>query len=946
MRLLSVLVVCALIATNINFGFAQQAKPILPGVVKGLVKDTTHHYVLKTATISVYKLKDSSLINYQLSNVYGEFNIKNLPTGTPLKLEVSYVGYHTFQKNFTIPSSINIFDFKDIVMKTRDITLNEVAVKMPPISMNGDTLEINPAAFKLDSNAVIEDVLRRTPGITLWGDGTITVNGKAISRVMVDGKQFFGGDPAITLQNINKNAVQKIQVYNQKNEDNPLDSNLLMNVKLKANKKFGMFGKVGAGYGTGKHYEADGNLNVYDTKLQLGIVSASNDINKIANNATTLLANSKFKGTGANVSYQPDFRATGITRPSSGGVIFQYDFKEKPENNKKSTLTANYFAQRRDFENRAENETITTKGENDQIYGSSLNNNNLQSTNQNFDSRYEYGWTGGSFTASQNLARNSVTSNGESLSNSFDASRNLVSNNATRSNGESQNTNYNFNLRFNRNKMNFSARSFRLFDNINGNYTINIVDDNSQRSERSDFKSVVNPATDRKIERRYNNGDKNTVQNLTLGIPSILTSIFKPTNTLYKYPVSLRNTLKLINNRDNNKVQDLETATSVYRDNNYLTNQLRTNQVEERPEISISRSFSKQLSNRFNKGVNLNVGLAQLFVFQDNRSSKSFQNIKKNYSNFVPSASISGYHYKYGQYSENLNVNYTNEVYIPTMDQLAPLTDSINVYSLRLGNLNLKESRVQALNLSFNHSDLKNKNTFNFNASVNAQLSKNGFADSSFVDAQNRRASFVVNINGQKSLSANLGVNKAYKTKAGEFQFRLNMNARLAKSPGYTNGVLNFSNTQSITGQLNVFYRYKELLAIEANTSYSPTRSRQLAFNTDYKTANYSNALSASYNFTKKLTVNSNISYNRSTSNTTESINYSIWNASASYRFLKGNNIEFKVAALDILHQNTSVLNFASANYLRTGTQTVLQQYFMTSLAYYPRMFGKPGAKK
>ena len=89
-----------------------------------------------------------------------------------------------------------------------------------------------------------------------------------------------------------------------------------------------------------------------------------------------------------------------------------------------------------------------------------------------------------------------------------------------------------------------------------------------------------------------------------------------------------------------------------------------------------------------------------------------------------------------------------------------------------------------------------------------------------------------------------------------------------------------------------------------------------------------------------------NFLLNHSISNTTKDINYALWNASVAYRFLKGNNAEIKFAALDLLRQNTSVINFASANYLNTGTQTVLQQYFMTTIAYYPRMFGKPVAKK
>ncbi|MCH5689671.1 hypothetical protein LWM68_38865 [Niabella sp. W65] len=142
-----------------------------------------------------------------------------------------------------------------------------------PITMNGDTLEINPAAFKLDSNAVVEDMLRRVPGITMWGDGTITVNGRKVNNVYVDGKPFFG-DPAMATQNLPKNAIEKIQVYKETDytkdniDDNPADSMLTMNIKLREDKKFGYFGKAGAGIGTDGRYEADASGLAYNKRIR------------------------------------------------------------------------------------------------------------------------------------------------------------------------------------------------------------------------------------------------------------------------------------------------------------------------------------------------------------------------------------------------------------------------------------------------------------------------------------------------------------------------------------------------------------------------------------------------------------------------------------------------------------------------------------------------------
>ncbi|MFD2144812.1 hypothetical protein [Mucilaginibacter antarcticus] len=92
-----------------------------------------------------------------------------------------------------------------------DKTLNEVVITadVAPMQMRGDTLEFNAAAFKLDTNAVAEDLLRALPGVTVWADGIITVNGKKINELLVMGKSFFGGDNKIALQNIPKTLSRK-----------------------------------------------------------------------------------------------------------------------------------------------------------------------------------------------------------------------------------------------------------------------------------------------------------------------------------------------------------------------------------------------------------------------------------------------------------------------------------------------------------------------------------------------------------------------------------------------------------------------------------------------------------------------------------------------------------------------------------------------------------------
>jgi len=187
--------------------FAQKVDPTRIGTVKGIARDTAQKYVLKSATVSIYKAIDSSIVSYQVTNNYGEFNFKNLPVNLLLRLEISNVGYAPTSKNFTILGDKNAVDLGTLIVNRRDIMLDDVVISVPPMSMNGDTLEFNAAAFKVDTNATVEDMLKMIPNITLWGDGQITVNGAEVKSLKVNGKSFFGDNVKVAIQNIAANAL-------------------------------------------------------------------------------------------------------------------------------------------------------------------------------------------------------------------------------------------------------------------------------------------------------------------------------------------------------------------------------------------------------------------------------------------------------------------------------------------------------------------------------------------------------------------------------------------------------------------------------------------------------------------------------------------------------------------------------------------------------------------
>ncbi|WP_207535589.1 hypothetical protein [Desertivirga arenae] len=496
-----------------------------------------------------------------------------------------------------------------------------------------------------------------------------------------------------------------------------------------------------------------------------------------------------------------------------------------------------------------------------------------------------------------------------------------------------------------------SKRKIRSF---NARYNMNVSDSDNERTNTTEFISYVNPSASSNFNRRYNNNGTTFNQTLHIELPDLKRLLFGD-RKLANITFGLSNEANLLSTTNDNRVADWDNTSKGYSSiNTYLTNDLRTNTFSEAPAISLQKNYSKQLSNRFYRNLSFHVAAKHKLIYQNNRSDKSFQNISRNYSNFIPEASIQYYKTQFGEYGNNFTIRFTNDVRIPNIDQLAPLTDSADVYRLQRGNLNLREAKVKDLNVYFYHNDLRSKNTLNYNINASVNFVNDSFADSSYVDESNRRIVYVTNIDGYQS--ANLGgdIRKSLKLKQNALQIQLSSFVNYSKNPGYVNEAFNYSNNLNSTSNISLNYTYKGKIAFETRETYNYSQSKQRALQTDYRGTNLTSTFSGSYNVTKKFTLNSNVSLNNSRSVSFASdrivrnpaVNYNIWNASAIYRFTKGNNAELKFTALDLLRQNKSIINSSNDLGFTFARRNVLQQYFMTTFSYYPRQFGKNGGKK
>src|SRR5204863_7459284 len=195
--------------------------------------------------------------------------------------------YHTTNKIFTINDDNKSRDFGSITMNDKNKVLEEVVVTndAPPVTMVGDTVQYNAGSFKVQPNASVEQLLKKLPGVKVEKDGTVKAQGEKVSKVLVDGKEFFGNDPKIATKNLPADAIDKVQVYDKQSDQAQLtgfeDGNYekTINLKLKKDRKKGVFGKVMAGGGDQERYSGKGNVNSFKGARQFSAIGMANNNN-------------------------------------------------------------------------------------------------------------------------------------------------------------------------------------------------------------------------------------------------------------------------------------------------------------------------------------------------------------------------------------------------------------------------------------------------------------------------------------------------------------------------------------------------------------------------------------------------------------------------------------------------------------------------------------------
>ena len=253
--------------------------------VSGIVKDSIGK-PLDMANIIAINKATKALESYAITDAKGFYKL-SLSKKAVFELKVSYLGFAT--ESFVINTqNISQNITKDFTLKENSKALNKVELTYEmPVTIKGDTLIYNADSFTNGKEKKLGDVLKKLPGVEITDEDEIEVDGKKVSKVMVDGKDFFDGDSKLATKNIPADAVSKVEVLKNYNEVSQMrglgndEDNVALNIKLKQGKKNFWFGEVTAGGGPDSRYLAHPKLFYYSPKKSVNIITDVNNIGEI-----------------------------------------------------------------------------------------------------------------------------------------------------------------------------------------------------------------------------------------------------------------------------------------------------------------------------------------------------------------------------------------------------------------------------------------------------------------------------------------------------------------------------------------------------------------------------------------------------------------------------------------------------------------------------------------
>ncbi|HLW61907.1 MAG TPA: TonB-dependent receptor [Flavobacterium sp.] len=882
---------------------------------------------VEAATVYLSSQKDSTLIDYTITDTQGFFSMPLRAMETPTFVTVSYIGFEDFSKKLDqIKTSI---DLGVVELFAGSAILDELVITTDavPIRVKQDTLEFNAASFKVRPDATVKELLEQLPGVEVDEEGKIKVNGKEVTNVLVNGKPFFSEDGKVIMENLPAEIINKVQVTDYKTKEEKLAGAVAtgetqtINLTIDEDKNKGLFGQAIAGYGTNDRYESSLLFNYFKGDLKVSVLGASNNINSTGFSTDEIMDNmSGGRNRYSSWSGDGSFSINGLEFGGGQG-IYQTDmlgFNYSDNWGKKTEVSGNYLFHEVESNNKNKSRIENLLPDNRYITESesdTKSKSGKHSFNYDIEVKLDSLTT---FSITPKLQKGINTSR----SNSFRATRNEFNEllNESENNNYTQEDSYFFqNQLLVSRRFHKKGRSLSVtFDNKN---TKTSSDDYRNSSARFYQTQMPDDVRDQQV---LNN---NHIDEYAIGF-------------FYREPISDKQTVSLnFKNTWTNDFQrrgtfDRNNASDMFSDyNNLLSFSNHLNGIRTHSSVSYQvRGEKITLSTNVGSTFN-NYDIASLYNDQNYLNQRL--DVLPNLSSF---ASI-----RFGK-STRLSVNYSYREESPSFHQLLEYEDLSNPLFITSGDKNLKTTQRHSVYLNFSNYDWQTRSGYYFygGGSINPRT----IASATLFDDNYVGYSTYVNVENTNNYWLGLNYSKSYQmsdknkmTIAGELSFNG------GSTKGFQNNVA-FINNYTLWGPgASLTFDFDKKLIIKPSYEYTITHN---SFKNSFlDKSNYfvhnAGLMITSY-WPKNVVFGSDMTYQYN-SNLADGFkkDYLLWNMSLGYSF-HNERLIAKVKVYDLLNQNQSIRRSVSATSISDVENTILKQYFMFSLTYKLEKFA--GKKK
>ncbi|PRD51318.1 hypothetical protein C5749_18020 [Sphingobacterium gobiense] len=860
--------------------------------VQGVIVDEADQKPLENASIVLLDT-DSIMRYFTRADPNGKFSLEKIEKGEYLFL-VTYPKFEILSQPLEIKN--DHIDLKSISLNSQSNLLEEVVINQKiPIKIKGDTIEYDAGSFETEKNAKLEDLLRRLPGLTVSASGEITAQGKNVSKVLIDGEEFFGYDPKIAIRNVRADAVDKVQVYERKSDEAELtgiddgERYQTVNVVLKEEARQGIFGNANASLGTESLFDANIFAAKFNRSERLAFTGNWNNMTN-GGDASRIRMNNQIVG-----------------RPThkSGGLNYENNFLDR-----KLHLTSSYNFLNNGMANESSSYNMRI-----------LNDNHTQETTRESDSesdskqhtlrsriRYRIDSVsnlniqlngGKGQQTSANNSKSTTIRNGTVIANEFE------SRNSSKSDKEDLDMKVDYRRRLHKNGRSLNLHLNTRIDNTTSTNQVN--EQTNLYDSLGVFERDVSVHQTRLVE-NTNNG---------MGVSFNLSEpITRQLNATLGYSFNTNSRTGLTNAYDIDSHTTDMTLDSLYSKN----------------EKNHSRNNGVDLSLNFNtEKFNINVTNRMTHRYQELADSYRDVELSRSFWQNNLNANVS---YRISN-NKNLTIRYQNNTNVPSFTQLQPIQPPTNELYRQLGNPDLKRETNNNINFNFNKFSLLKASSFNINAM--SGFTKNAIVNRSIIDEEGRTTTSFVNIQDHINWNGRVHANYTRPILNGIVQFGPFTSLQYANNYEYVNGELNRSNNTNANAGISANKEDSKNVNFNLNLSIGVNNEvnslREDLNNTAFRSA--ANAdLKYFLPFKFSLTQVLHYGYTGKSKVFPEPITQFYMNLELTRKLLQDESLLLSVKAFDVFNSFNNTNRSFNDNSFSESQQLMLTQYFMLGLKW------------